>query len=192
LEVNIGKVLDSIDPRTEAFIAAQPLFFVATAPLDADGHINVSPKGLDSFRVLGPHRVAYLDLTGSGNETSAHLHENGRVTFMFCAFEGRPQILRLYGRGRTVLPDSHEWRELRPLFPDYPGVRQIIEADIERIQTSCGFAVPLMQLSRQRDTLHAWARVKGDNGLERYRREKNSHSIDALPTPLGLEAERHE
>src|SRR3712207_4526872 len=161
----MGKVLDSIDPRTEAFIAAQPLFFVATAPLDADGHINVSPKGLDCFRVLGPHRVAYLDLTGSGNETSAHLHENSRVTFMFCAFKGRPNILRLYGRGRTVLPHADEWRELRPLFPDYPGVRQIIVADIERIQTSCGFAVPLMEYVGQRDTLLDWAAAKGDEGL---------------------------
>jgi hypothetical protein len=185
----MGKVLDSIDSRTAAFIAAQPLFFVATAPLDAGGHINVSPTGLDCFRVLGPHRVAYLDLTGSGNETSAHLHENGRVTFMFCAFNGKPMILRLYGRGRTVLPDAGEWHDLRPRFPDYPGVRQIIVADIDRVQTSCGFAVPLMEYAGQRDTLLDWAAAKGDDGLEIYRRDKNSRSIDALPTPLGLEAE---
>jgi len=140
--------------------------------------------------VLGPHRVAYLDLTGSGNETSAHLHENGRVTFMFCAFNGKPMILRLYGRGRTVLPNGDEWLELRPLFPDYPGIRQIIVADIERIQTSCGFAVPLMEYVGQRETLLDWAEAKGDDALEIYRRDKNSRSIDTLPTPLGLEAEQ--
>src|SRR3712207_1256191 len=164
----MGKVLDSIDPRTEAFIAAQPLFFVATAPLDADGHVNVSPKGLDSFRVLSPHRVAYLDLTGSGNETSAHLAENGRVTFMFCAFQGAPRILRLFGRGRTVLPGDGEWDQLRPLFPDFPGVRQIVAADVTRVQTSCGFGVPRMELAGERDQLPRWASAKGEDGIAAY------------------------
>lgn len=188
----MAKAFDAIDSRLEAFIVAQPLFFVATAPLAADGHVNVSPKGLDTLRILGPHRVAYLDLTGSGNETSAHLHENGRVTFMFCAFERKPMILRLYGRGRTVLLDDDEWPALRARFPDYPGIRQIIVAEIERIQTSCGFAVPLMAYLGQRDTLIDWAEAKGEVELAAYRQDQNDHSIDALPTPLGLHGEHEQ
>src|SRR5215217_2705714 len=113
----MAKTYDDITPELQAFVAAQPMFFVATAPLDAQGHVNLSPKGQDSFRVLSSRRVAYLDLTGSGNETSAHLLENGRITFMFCAFSGPPQILRLYGQGYTILPGSAEWAELAPLFP---------------------------------------------------------------------------
>jgi hypothetical protein len=129
--------------------------------------------------------VAYLDLTGSGNETSAHLHENGRITFMFCAFSGRPRILRLYGRGRTVLPDAEEWAALQSQFPTHPGARQIVVADITRVQTSCGFGVPLMEYAGQRDTLPRWAEQKGEEGLEAYRRKNNIYSIDALKTPLG-------
>ncbi len=182
----MGKILPEITPELAEFIRAQPMFFVGTAPLDASGHVNLSPKGLDSFRVLAPDRVAYLDLTGSGNETSAHLAENGRITFMFCAFHGPPRILRLFGRGRVVLPGDGEWDALRPLFPDPPGVRQIIVADITRVQTSCGFAVPLMDNARDRDTLIRWAEAKGPDGLEAYRREKNTASIDGLPTHLAL------
>src|ERR1041384_456169 len=136
----MGKVVERITDELREFIQAQPLFFVGTAPLAADGHVNLSPKGLDCLRVLGPHRVAYLDLTGSGNETSAHLAQNGRITLMFCAFQGPPSILRLYGRGATVLPGDAAWGDLRPLFPDYPGVRQIITVDVHRVQTSWGFA----------------------------------------------------
>lgn len=181
----MAQVHPEITDPLRAFIEAQPLFFVATAPLSAKGHVNLSPKGLDSFRVLGPHQVAYLDLTGSGNETSAHLHENGRITFMFCAFEGAPQILRLYGRGRTVLPDRPEWPTLLPQFPVLAGVRQIIVADIERVQTSCGFGVPLLVPVGQRDTLVKWATRQGVAGLTRYHQKKNRVSIDGLPTPLG-------
>jgi hypothetical protein len=185
----MGKVVECITPELRAFIEAQPLFFVATAPLAGDGHVNLSPKGLDCFRVLSPSRVAYLDLTGSGNETAAHLHENGRITFMFCAFAGPPRILRLYGAGEVVLPDSAEWAEVSSGFPSYPGVRQIVCAEVSRVQTSCGFAVPLMECRGQRDTLLRWAEAKGD-GLPAYRREKNSRSIDGLSAPMADQVSR--
>lgn len=183
---------DAIDERLAAFIAKQQMFFVATAPLSGEGRVNLSPKGLDCFRVLGPNRVAYLDLTGSGNETSAHIAENGRVTFMFCAFEGAPLIVRLYGRGEIALPDSSAWNELRPLFGEYPGVRQIVTAHIDAVQTSCGYAVPLYAYEGQRDTLLRWADHKGADGLETYQREKNARSIDGLLTPLGADRVRAE
>jgi hypothetical protein len=179
----LGQALESITPDLQAFIERQPVFFVASAPLAGDGHVNLSPKGLDSLRVLSPHRVAYLDLTGSGNETSAHLTENGRITFMFCAFSGPPRILRLYGRGIVVLPGTPEWPTLAPLFPTFPGTRQIIAADIHRVQTSCGFGVPVMKTVEQRDTLLRWAVAKGEQ-LSEYRRKKNARSIDGLTAPL--------
>jgi hypothetical protein len=171
----------------QEFIAAQPLFFVATAPRADDGHVNVSPKGLDTFRVLSAKCVAYLDLTGSGNETAAHLLENGRITLMFCAFSGKPSILRLYGRGRCVLPHSPEWPELSGRFTLLAGARQIIVCEVERVQTSCGMAVPQMQLESQRDALLKWAAAKGDEGLRQYRQKKNLQSIDGIPTPLAAE-----
>jgi hypothetical protein len=180
----MAKVHDEITPELRAFIARQPLFFVATAPLAETGHVNLSPKGLDTLRVLDGHTVAYLDLTGSGNETAAHLLENGRITFMFCAFTGAPKILRLYGRGRAVLPDAPEWEELRARFPDLPGVRQIVVAAVTRVQTSCGYAVPRMETVEQRDTLVRWAEAKGEDRLSGYRQEKNTVSIDGLPAPL--------
>jgi hypothetical protein len=173
-----------ITDELRAFIEAQQVFFVASAPLAAEGHVNVSPKGLDCLRVLGPRRVAYLDLTGSGNETSAHIQENGRVTLMFCAFAGPPRILRLYGAGVTALPGSTTWAELQPLFPSHPGARQIIVADITRVQTSCGFAVPLYDYVGQRETLFNWTETMGEHGLETYRQQKNSCSIDGLPAAL--------
>lgn len=181
----MAKVFDHITEEHRQFIAAQKLFFVATAPLSADGHINVSPKGLDSFRVLDSDEVAYLDLTGSGNETSAHLLENGRVTFMFCAFDGSPMILRLYGQARTILPHTSEWDTYIGLFPDLPGARQIILADIDRVSTSCGFGVPEMNYEGDRTQLTDWATKKGDAALADYRREKNARSLDNLPTALG-------
>jgi hypothetical protein len=177
----MGKVFDALSDDLAAFIREQPLFFVATAPLAADGHVNLSPKGLDCFRILAPNQVAYLDLTGSGNETAAHLAENGRITFMFCAFQGRPLILRLYGRGRRIQPGAAEWPALLEQFPAMPGTRQIILADIHRVQTSCGFAVPLMTLEGERDQLIRLAEQKGEAGLQAYRREKNAVSIDGLP-----------
>ena len=181
----MAKLFDLITTELQAFIRAQHLFFVASAPLDAAGHVNLSPKGLDCFRILSPRQVAYLDLTGSGNETSAHLHENGRITFMFCAFDGPPNILRLYGTGRTILAGSPEWADLNHHFATIPGARQIIIADITRVQTSCGYAVPLYEYEGERDTLIRWAEAKGDDGLVTYRHEKNVQSMDALPTPLG-------
>lgn len=185
----MAKLYDQVTEELARFIAAQPLFFVASAPLDADGHVNLSPKGLDCLRLLSPRRVAYLDLTGSGNETSAHLAENGRITFMFCAFSGPPNILRLYGHGRVVLPGADEWQELAEHFPTYPGARQIIAADISRVQTSCGFAVPLMDYCGQRDTLIRWAEAKGEDELAAYQQQKNLRSMDGLPTPLAARAE---
>lgn len=181
----MAKVFPEINERLRSFIEAQHMFFVASAPLTADGHVNLSPKGMDCLRILGPLQVAYLDLTGSGNETSAHLQENGRITLMFCAFEGPPNILRLYGKGRTVVIGTPEWDQLWPLFPSYPGMRQIIVVDVERVQTSCGFAVPLYEFKGQRETLKKWAIAKGDDGLVEYWKEKNMTSIDGLPTPLG-------
>jgi hypothetical protein len=179
----MGNALESISPELRAFIESQHVFFVASAPLEPGGHVNLSPKGMDTFRVLGPNRVAYLDLTGSGNETAAHLLENGRVTVMFCAFEGKPVVLRLYGRGRVVRPGSSDWAELSPLFPALPGARQFIVVDVTRVQTSCGFGVPVMRFEAERDTLVRWAESKGDEGLRQYREKKNRASIDGLPTP---------
>lgn len=184
----MAKVLDCITEELQAFIAAQPLFFVASAPLSAAGHINLSPKGLDSFRILSPQRVAYLDLTGSGNETSAHLQENGRITLMFCAFQEPPKILRLYGQGKVLLPGMAEWETLIDQFLPLPGARQLIVADIDRVQTSCGFGVPLMEPVGQRQTLLQWAKKKGADKLQAYQQEKNATSIDGLPTPLGYHA----
>lgn len=180
----MGRALESITSELEAFIRAQPLFFVATAPLDQGMHVNLSPKGLDTFRVLSPTRVGYLDLTGSGNETAAHVLENGRITFMFCAFEGPPKILRLYGRGQVVTPVDSRWREVSTRFDLPHGARQIIVADLDRVQTSCGFGVPLMRPEVQRDALGRWAAAKGEEGLRAYHREKNARSIDGLRTPL--------
>lgn len=182
---------DQITPKLQSFIETQPLFFVATAPLSEQGHINLSPKGYDAFRILSPHQVAYLDLTGSGNETSAHLAENRRITFMFCAFSGPPQILRLYGKGETVLPGAERWEELAARFPDYPGIRQIILASIDLVQTSCGYAVPLMELQKERETLTRWATSQGEEGLVAYRSAKNKTSLDGLPTPLAQQLDTY-
>ncbi|MGI0486153.1 pyridoxamine 5'-phosphate oxidase family protein [Pantanalinema rosaneae CENA516] len=181
----MAKLFDRITEELQQFIAIQPIFFVATAPLSRSGHVNMSPKGLDSFRILSPYQVAYLDLTGSGNETSAHLQENGRITFMFCAFQEPPCILRLYGQGRVVLPDTPDWHDLYAKFVPIPGARQIIVADISRVQTSCGLGVPLFEHQAQRQHLVTWADKKGEQGLKEYRQLKNSVSVDGLPTPLG-------
>jgi hypothetical protein len=180
----LGKVFDHITDDLQAFIRAQHLFFVATAPLSPDGHINLSPKGMDSFRIFGPNQVGYLDMTGSGNETSAHVAENGRITFMFCAFEGPPNIVRLYGTGRTVLPGTPEWAAHADAFPHYPGARQILLADVHRVSTACGFAVPFMDYQGERETLVTYWEKKGPDAVPAYQREKNSVSIDGLPTPL--------
>ena len=177
----MGKTYDSIDATLAAWIGRCPLFFVATAPLAADGHVNLSPKGLDSFRILGPTRVGYLDLTGSGAETLAHLRENARITFLFCAFEGAPKIVRLYGRGRFVRPGSTEWDELAPEFPTVHGARSIVTADVTRIADSCGYGVPRMSFVEDRDTLVKWAEAKDAETIAAYLAAKNMRSIDGLP-----------
>lgn len=182
----MGKLYNSIKPAHKKFIEDQHIFFVSTAPLSADGHINLSPKGLDCFRVLSETKVAYMDLISSGNETSAHTLENGRITFMFCSFEGSPNILRLYGKGFTVLPGTSEWELYFPHFKLYPSTRQIIVADINLVQTSCGFGVPLFDYAGERDIHFDWAEQKGEDGLLDYIREKNLKSLDGLPTSLGL------
>jgi predicted acetyltransferase len=177
----MAKTVPELTDELQRFIAAQPMFFVATAPRADEGHVNVSPKGLDTLRVLSRNEVAYLDLTGSGNETSAHLTENGRITLMFCAFSGRPKIVRLYGRGEVVASSSPSWDALVGLFPALPGIRQIVRIRLDRVQTSCGFGVPELEGARQREDLLAWAEKKGPDGLRDYRAKKNVVSVDGLP-----------
>jgi hypothetical protein len=171
----------SLSPELAAWWRAQPLFFVATAPSGDGGHVNLSPKGLDTLRILGPNRVAYLDLTGSGVETIAHVRENGRITLMACAFTGNPRISRIYGQG-TVHPfESDGYESLASEFPTFPGPRAVIDIDIERVTTSCGYAVPLMDLVDDRDRLIEWAEKKGGDGISEYWLRKNAESIDGLP-----------
>jgi hypothetical protein len=183
----MGKVMDEISDELAEFIRAQHVFFVATAPLSEEGHINLSPKGLDTFRILSLRRVAYADMTGSGNETSAHLAENGRITLMFCGFDQQPKILRIYGTGQTVLKRHAQWPGLMESFEERLGVRQIIVVDVKRVMTSCGFGVPQMQFVQERGMLEEWAQKKGEDGLEAYRQEKNQRSIDGLIAPLSQE-----
>jgi hypothetical protein len=180
----MGKRFLEITPELQSFIEKQSLFFVGSSPLSANGHINVSPKGLDAFRVLGPQQVAYLDLTGSGAETAAHVMENQRLTIMFCAFSGPPKILRLYCRARVITRVSQEWPSLIKRFPSHPGQRQVIVGDIEFVQTSCGYAVPEMKLVSQRETLTRWSEAKGEEALAEYRRTHNRMSLDGLETPV--------
>ena len=179
----MAKWHDTITADLAEFIQAQPMFFVATAP--DEGRINLSPKGLNgSFRILGECRVAFLNLTGSGNETAAHLRQNGRITLMFCSFGHTPLILRLYGTGRAVHPRDGDWAEMDAAFPAYPGKRQIVAVEVTSVVTSCGFGVPRMELAGQRETLVDWAERKWAEGVEAYWREKNALSFDGLPTGL--------
>jgi hypothetical protein len=177
----VGKSYSAIDDSLRQFIEAQPVFFVGSAPLDAQGHVNVSPKGLDTLRVFGPAEVAYLDLTGSGIETLSHVKENGRIVLMFCAFEGPPKIVRIYGKGRALEPGDAEFASLLAAFPQHEGVRAIIAVEITRIADSCGFGVPWMRLKGQRDQLPKWTSSKGPAGMKQYRSERNQRSIDGLP-----------
>ncbi len=181
----MARVLDAITDELAAFIAAQRVFFVATAPTDG-GHVNVSPKGLDTFAVLDPNTVAYLDLTGSGVETVAHLRENGRITIMFCAFDGKPNIVRLYGRGEVLPIGEAEADDLLPRFGEYPGARSVIRVQVDRVSTSCGYGVPLLEYEGERDELMKFAERRGPDGLVEYRAEKNAASIDGLS---GLDAD---
>ncbi len=161
------------------FISKQHIFFVASAPLDK-GHVNVSPKGLDTFTVINSNEVAYLDLTGSGVETIAHVKQNGRLTIMFCAFEGEPKILRLFGKAQVIIPQEAEFNSLMSNFPPRLGARAIIKLHIEKIRSSCGFGVPLMTYESERPDLDRWSLKKGPQGLEEYRKNKNAQSIDGL------------
>jgi predicted pyridoxine 5'-phosphate oxidase superfamily flavin-nucleotide-binding protein len=181
----MAKQYAQLEPPLQAFVQRQHMFFVASA---ADGgRVNLSPKGLDALRVLDPNTVVYLDRTGSGNETAAHMRHDGRLTLMFCAFEGPPRILRLYGRGRVLPGGTAEYaRILADAFggEEPVGARQIVQLDVELVQTSCGFGVPLYDYQGERTALTQWAESQGTDGLERYRREHNAHSIDGLPTGL--------
>lgn len=178
----MAKVFDGIDDKLAAFLAEQKLFFVATAPLAADGLVNLSPKGFDSFRVLGPRSVAYLDLTGSGVETIAHVKENGRVVILFCAFSGAPRIVRLHGRGSVHEPGEAGYAALAPRFPELPGARSIIQVELERIADSCGYGIPRFDYESERTTLFEWAERKGPEGVAAYQATHNVRSLDGLPS----------
>lgn len=178
----MATMLKSLNEELNSFIDNQHIFFVGTA--GKEGSVNVSPKGMDSLRILSPTRVAWLNLTGSGNETAAHVKENQRMTIMFCSFDKQPLILRLYGKTRAVHPRDNDWKELLTQFPARHGVRQFFVLDIELVQTSCGFAVPLYTFEGDRPTLETWAEKKGRDGLEQYWQEKNRISLDRNDTGI--------
>jgi len=180
----MAKTHPGINKELKKWIEKQHMFFLASAPLQSDGHINLSPRGLDSLRIINETEVLILDLTGSGNETAAHLHENGRMTVMLCAFDGDPRILRLYGHGTVIQKNDNTWHAYRHQFEnDIPGVRQIFHLQVSRVQTSCGFGVPLMTFNQQRDQLIGWANKKGTQALRDYQLNNNARSIDGLPAP---------
>lgn len=178
----MAKVYPAIDETLSSWIKNQHIFFVATAPLSAEGMVNCSPKGLNSFVILGPQTVAYLDLTGSGVETIAHLKENGRIVLMFCAFEGPAKIVRLHGHGTVVEQDHPDFSGLRRHFsPEIPGVRSIIRVEVQRVSDSCGYGVPLYEYKRDRESLNKYWENKGAEGTLAYQAERNQHSLDGLP-----------
>ncbi len=181
----MGRTFDDIPDEFADWLEGQPVFFVATAPADPGARVNVSPRGLDTFRILAKDRVAWLDLTGSGVETIAHLKDGGsaggRITLMFCSFSGPPKVVRLYGRGRVREPGDEVYAEMRLRFPDLPGERAVIDVSVERVGSSCGFGVPLMDFVGARKELLDSARRKGEAGVARYRARKNTESIDGLP-----------
>jgi hypothetical protein len=177
----MSKQLETIDPELAAWILQQRLFFVATAPLSPSGHVNTSPKGGESFRILGPLEVAYQDYTGSGAETAAHLRENGRIVIMFCAFAGPPRIVRLHGHGAVITPGHPRFAELASRFPPNPGTRAFIHASITRVSSSCGYAVPCFDFRGPRDMLDRWTAKHDPEQLQAYRARKNQQSIDGLP-----------
>jgi Pyridoxamine 5'-phosphate oxidase len=185
----MAKFYDHIEPAHAAFIAQQHIFFTASAA--ATGRVNISPRGADAFRVLGPDAVAYLDQTGSGNETAAHLRASGRLTIMFCGFENVPMILRLYGQGRSLWRGTPEYADLLETAyanQEPPGARQIIRLEVEMVQTSCGYGVPLFDYKEDRPTLLRWAATKGEDGVAAYWHEKNTRSIDGFDTGLATAA----
>jgi hypothetical protein len=179
----MGKSFATLNPTLTGFVERQPMFFVATAPSGPGGHVNLSPKGLaGTLSVVDRSTVAYVDLTGSGVETIAHVRDNGRITLLFCAFEGPPLILRLYGRAEVLLPGSGGFAELRGRFPaDLQAVRSIIVTHVDEVRTSCGYGVPLMSYEGDRDDQVRWAERQGLDGIEAYKLEKNAASLDGLP-----------
>jgi hypothetical protein len=178
----MGKQFLEIEKATIVFIEKQKIFFVATAA--ATGRVNVSPKGMDTFRIIDSKRVVWLNLTGSGNETATHLLETGRITLMFCAFEGKPNIVRLYGKASLIYPRDEAWEALISLFPAIPGARQIIDVAIDLVQTSCGMAVPFMAYQGEREELRHWAEKQGNEKIKEYWERKNKISIDGKPTGM--------
>lgn len=178
----MGKRYTELSEKHMQFIREQKLFFVGTAT--ADSRVNISPKGMDSFKVLGPARVVWLNVTGSGNETAAHVQLTPRMTLMFCAFVGAPLILRLYGNARVVHPGDADWPELFGKFRPLPGARQIFDVEIDLVQTSCGMAVPFFDYAGEREQLSDWAANQGEAGIRRYWHDKNQLSIDGLPTHI--------
>ncbi len=186
----MGKLYGQIDDGLRAFIEAQQMFFVATAALDPSSHVNLSPKGLDTFRILDAGTVAYLDHVGSGAETIAHVRENGRIAIMFCAFHGPPKILRLHGRAEVLEPQDAGYGELRARFPPVPTGRAIIRVAIDRLSESCGFGVPRFAFEGQRTQLERWAEHEGEAGLLDYQQAKNAKSVDGLPALRWVERTR--
>lgn len=181
----MGKDYPEIDSKIADWVGRQKMFFIATAPLSPGGMVNCSPKGMDTFRILGPKTVAYLDLTGSGAETIAHLRENGRVVIMMCAFEGPPDIYRFHGRGEALARGTPEYDALIEHFDEFPGARSIIRISVDRISDSCGNSVPLYTFQSDRDGLIKWAEAKGETGIADYQRQKNQTSVDGLPAHQG-------
>ena len=178
----MSKTYDAVEGRLRDFVERQPVFFVATAPSGDGGHVNVSPKGLaDTFVVVDEHTVAYLDLTASGAETIAHVRQNGRITLMFCSFEKAPNVVRLHGRGRVVSLYDDDFAAWAARFPANPAARAVIVVDVERVSDSCGYALPIMELSTERDVLTPNMERRGPDGVVAYRRQKNRTSIDGLP-----------
>jgi hypothetical protein len=178
----MSKFYTSLTKRVQSFIAKQKMFFVATAP--KNGRINLSPKGMDSVRVVNENQILWLNLTGSGNETAAHLLEDDRITLMFCSFEGNPNILRIYGRGKAIHPKDPEWDAAISLFPEIPGSRQIFDITVESAQDSCGMSIPFYEFKGERNQLNNWAINTGEEGVKEYWKERNTKSIDGLPTDI--------
>lgn len=181
----MAKFFEALDEGHRRFIGRQKIFFTATAP--EEGRINLSPKGMDTFRCLDEKTVCYLDLTGSGNESSAHLRQNSRMTIMFCSFEGKPLILRLYGRGEVITRVHSAWADYHRDLPPLPGERQIVVLHVESVQTSCGYAVPVYEFKEERSTLVDWSEQKGEAGIRQYWKQKNTMSIDGLPTGIVID-----
>jgi hypothetical protein len=177
----MGKLYELLSPELQTWLLKQQVFFVATAPLSRGGHVNCSPKGGDTFRILNDHEVAYLDLTGSGIETVAHLQENGRIVIMFCAFSGPPKIVRLHGIGQTLYPQHPDFSDLGRSFPAHPATRAIVRVKVTRISDSCGHGVPQFEFIAPRELISQWSAAKGAQGLAEYRSEKNRASIDGIP-----------